>query len=346
MNERLKLANIFAVIVLGLYLLTSGIFSALILLVPGFEIDDTAFTLIVYTVAFALPSLAYAFVVRNKWGQPIRETFSLEPLPFGSLLLCLLLGLTIQPLLLFIAYVFSLFFTDLATESLTEMASMPLGLYVLTVGVLPAFFEELTCRGMLLDGYKRTPLWYCLLIPALFFGLLHMNLQQISYAVVAGVFFAYLVKVTGSIYASMAAHFVVNTTQALLAYASVTFSEAANELNAAGSAADTSEGALASSALESAAFAAGASGTAGAASAASVPEELATLGLFALICTALTLMILLILRRKHHFKEKKEAMKASLNGQTVGQSAGAEVKIMYFLLIIMVIMAIVVEVMP
>ena len=215
---RLKRVNIFAFIVLGLFLAASGLVAVITLIEPSFA-DQTALqTLIIYVLSFGLPAIVYGFYVRRKEGQPLAETFSFRKLPLKSLLLCIALGFLVQPLMSLVATLASLVFTDLTTDSVSQLSSMPLPLFILTVGVLPAFFEELVCRGMLLDGYRETPLWYMLVIPALFFGLLHLNFQQISYAFLAGLFLAYLVKVTGSIWASMTVHLIVNGFQSFLVW--------------------------------------------------------------------------------------------------------------------------------
>ena len=48
------------------------------------------------------------------------------------------------------------------------------------------------------------------------FGVMHRNLNQFFYAAVLGVVFCILVEITGSIYASMAAHFAINGWNVLL----------------------------------------------------------------------------------------------------------------------------------
>ena len=216
--QRLKTVNIFAFIVLGLFLAASGLVAVIILIRPDFASQTALQTLIIYTLAFGIPSVVYGFYVRKTQGRSFAEIFSFRRISGASLLLCAALGFLIQPLMSLVAVLASFVFTDITSLSVEQMSQMPLPLFVLTTGVLPAFFEELVCRGMMLDGYRKTPLWYMLIIPALFFGLLHMNFQQISYAFLAGIFLAYLVHITGSIWASMTVHFIVNGFQSLLVW--------------------------------------------------------------------------------------------------------------------------------
>ena len=50
------------------------------------------------------------------------------------------------------------------------------------------------------------------------FGLAHGNLNQFMYAFAVGIFLAYLVEASGSVYASMLAHSLINGTTVLLMY--------------------------------------------------------------------------------------------------------------------------------
>ena len=60
----------------------------------------------------------------------------------------------------------------------------------------------------------------------LIFGLMHLNFNQFSYGFVLGVIFAAVVEASGSIYASMAIHFLINfqSAQAINALTSLTAS--------------------------------------------------------------------------------------------------------------------------
>ncbi len=308
MRNRLKTVNIFAFVVLGLFLMVSAVISVLTALIPAFSLPTVVQTSLIYALAFGIPAVIYALYVRQKEGQPVHVTLSFRKLPVKSLLLCIALGFLIQPVLSFVASLASLVFQDITTSSIQGMAEMPLVFFIITTGILPAFFEELICRGMMLDGYRNTPLWYMLLIPALFFGMLHLNFQQISYAVVAGVLLAYLVKITGSIWSSMIVHLIINGTQSLLLW----ITENTSLMDSVGSAAALLEEASPLMTLISASISAG---------------------------VALPLFILCIfaLRRIHGFEEKKKAMAQVPMGWHQGSL------LMYVILGIMFLMALLVE---
>lgn len=87
--------------------------------------------------------------------------------------------------------------------------------------LLPAIFEELTDRGLLLRSLKeikneRT----VVVVAALMFGLCHQNAMQTGYAFIGGLVFAYLAVKTGSIVPGMIIHFLNNAVSVLGDWAS------------------------------------------------------------------------------------------------------------------------------
>lgn len=84
-------------------------------------------------------------------------------------------------------------------------------LEILTTAMLPAFFEELTDRGLLLslfpdDASDKAKI----LVTGLFFGFLHQNIVQLGPTAVAGVIIAFLAVKSGSIVPGMIVHFINN----------------------------------------------------------------------------------------------------------------------------------------
>ncbi len=216
---RLLRTNIFVACFVGCYFLISFGIGLLSVFIPSLATDTLITGLIVYLFSFGLPSIIYTWIIRKKTGEPIRSQLGLHPIAPTDLLLAILCGLLVQPVMMLISAISQLFFQNITSSSMVEMAQMPLWSLLLAVGFLPAFFEELVCRGIILGGHRDTPLWYQLLLPAVFFGFLHANFQQAIYAAAAGVFMALLVRFTGSLWASIAAHLVVNGSQSFMVWA-------------------------------------------------------------------------------------------------------------------------------
>lgn len=75
--------------------------------------------------------------------------------------------------------------------------------------ILPAFFEEITHRGLVLNVSQGSTTKRAL-TSALLFGLMHQNVLQTGYTFVSGLIIAYTVLYTGSIFPAMVIHFINN----------------------------------------------------------------------------------------------------------------------------------------
>lgn len=184
--------------------------------------------LFIYLLSYGLPALIYAWILKRKTGQPIASQLGFCRISLKSLLLTIGAAIAVQPFFMLLSSITQLFFKNITTATMQTMAQMPLWALLLSSAILPAIFEELIFRGVIYQGCRtNTPGWYSLLISALFFGLLHLNFQQSLYAFVAGFFLALLVKATGSLWASITAHLVINGLQSLLSWFALQSSTAA-----------------------------------------------------------------------------------------------------------------------
>lgn len=121
-----------------------------------------------------------------------------------------LLTVLIMPLITFINAISMLFAQNRVMELSTEMAGNSLFINLILMAVLPAISEEFVFRGVLFHTYRKSSVLYGAIISGIIFGLMHMNFNQFSYAFVIGIAFAMILEATGSIYATMIAHFIIN----------------------------------------------------------------------------------------------------------------------------------------
>lgn len=93
-----------------------------------------------------------------------------------------------------------------------------LALEFLALCVVIPIVEELLYRGIV---YKRAADWLgircAVVVSAVIFGLIHMNLVQFLYAALFGLLLAYFVEVTGNLTGAVAAHMAANLTSVLRA---------------------------------------------------------------------------------------------------------------------------------
>lgn len=95
------------------------------------------------------------------------------------------------------------------------VAPLPLLLFLLQSAVLPALFEEFAFRGVILQSLRRYGDWFAIVTSAVLFGLVHGNMLQMPFAILAGIALGYCCVVSGSLWLSVAIHFLNNLVSVL-----------------------------------------------------------------------------------------------------------------------------------
>ena len=94
-------------------------------------------------------------------------------------------------------------------------------LYLLLFAIIPPFVEELVFRGMIFNGLKKglgsVP---AIFLSALFFALIHQNINQLLYPFVMGVIFALILDKTGNTFYTFLIHLFNNITTVTVEYLS------------------------------------------------------------------------------------------------------------------------------
>ena len=158
--------------------------------------------------AVLLPTLLFARMRKLSF----RETFRLKPLPFARLPAVLAAGAGAA---LLMAGVLSRFFPDLHAEDLERaiqpLMAAPLPLLLVLFAVLPPLCEELLFRGFLLSGFRaRFGEGKAILLSAILFGALHMELTRILPTAAIGLLLGFVLVRTGSLLAPILVHAVYN----------------------------------------------------------------------------------------------------------------------------------------
>ncbi len=99
---------------------------------------------------------------------------------------------------------------------------------VITLAVIPAVVEEFCIRGVVLQPLRRYGDKFAILMSALIFSILHGNMVQIPYTLVAGIYFGYLCVATGSLWPSMVLHFINNMFSVIQVIVESNFGETAS----------------------------------------------------------------------------------------------------------------------
>lgn len=213
-----KKGNIFALALLLFYPIASIAVSVVIgLLTVGtdYSIDKASLVLIVIQdlIIILIPIIAYCLITKTKLTTLIPH----EKLSLKNILYIVLLTIFIAPIIVVISSITTIFYpADINNQILQYINDLPLPLGLLALGIMPAVFEELAFRGVILSNYKSISLLNSAIVSGLFFGLFHLDFYQMGYAFAVGIFFAFIVRYTNSIYSSMLSHFIINGSQVLL----------------------------------------------------------------------------------------------------------------------------------
>ena len=93
----------------------------------------------------------------------------------------------------------------------TLMAEQIFIIAIISIGIIPAFTEELLFRGLILDGLKNNySKRKAIIISALLFGIIHLNPWQFCAAFIIGLVSAWICIETNSILLSIYIHFFNN----------------------------------------------------------------------------------------------------------------------------------------
>ena len=184
-----------------------------------FEFESAAvyaspwFLIGVQLVVLMLPLLLWLKIKRDKFA-PNMPNWSLGT---KNIILIVALSFLLQPVMMTISGISSLFFTNYVSETMYSLMNYPLWLILLAMAVTPAVCEELVFRGYIQSQHRDRSLKQAALLNGLFFAIIHLSMQQFAYAFIMGIVFFVMVHYTRSIWAGILPHFIVNASQGMLA---------------------------------------------------------------------------------------------------------------------------------
>ena len=189
---------------------------AISFLMPNVSANQTIIAIsIIFVVSFLLPALTLKGYLNLSYKNEEKTAEVNKNKPLKWVLMAM-------PVMYIITYLVEMIISKMPVNpTMIENAIMfdknILG-YVLVfieIAVLPAIFEELLFRKVMLSGAKKYGTVFGILFTSVMFGLIHMNVPQAVNAILIGILFAYLAIKTGSIVPSMILHFINNGVQVL-----------------------------------------------------------------------------------------------------------------------------------
>ena len=210
-----RMANLLFVVIIAVYTLLYTFVS--LLEVKGIKLNIVVNLLVSQMVIF-VPGLIF-FLLLGKTDKSNGMFTKIKPV---TALLFVVFTWLLMPLITLVN-VFSQFFTTNAVVNISgDVLKLPFIFMLLIIGVIGPFSEEFVFRGLIYRSlsFKTGRHIASAIVSALFFGLMHMNLNQFAYALVLGVVLAIIDEIFDSIWPSVICHIVVNSQNVIMMYVS------------------------------------------------------------------------------------------------------------------------------
>lgn len=203
-------------LILVLLSLLANIFVSL-LSVKGIKLHIVA-NLVVSQLIILVPGLIFYLSI-SKDGMPFRIYGRIKSL---TVFLLLVFTWLMMPLVTAVNIFSQLFTKNEVMNISSDVLGLPMIPVVLFIGIIGPFCEEFVFRGLINNCFVAGTGRYLMsgVVSGLFFGFMHMNLNQFCYAFVLGIIFALINDILGSMFASFICHAVVNTQNVLLLFIS------------------------------------------------------------------------------------------------------------------------------
>ncbi|MBR1598024.1 MAG: CPBP family intramembrane metalloprotease [Lachnospiraceae bacterium] len=163
---------------------------------------------VLMTQGYLLAAALIYIVIRRK---SFRNDLCVRSYKLSSFFLSVLVLICASPMANCLNVVSQFFTSNRASQAIFEITeNVPAWLAIIIVGCLPGFVEETIYRGIIFSAFRKYSVLVGVIISALSFGLMHLNFNQMLYAVYLGIIFAFLVEATGSLTSTMILHMLFN----------------------------------------------------------------------------------------------------------------------------------------
>lgn len=191
------------------------------------EYANYIFTIVIQIV-FLFGGSVFLFSILSK--QKIKKTLSdykVNRISTRSVIIALLVGTVVFFLNVFISSFFNEIISLFGYTSSSSSVSIdfyPVWLLLVNLvftALLPGICEEIAHRGMILNASSKFGYFKAIIISSVMFGLLHLNIEQVFYATLIGVFLGFITTFTSSIIPAMIVHFMNNALSVFLTFSNV-----------------------------------------------------------------------------------------------------------------------------
>lgn len=211
------------------YFLILSFFVVIRIISSTFKLGEVAGYVLNFVIqvglCLSLPLFLYSFLRKQKLKTTLNQ-YGFKKISLKATIVSFLIGILVYIVTIFIASFFSVVLSNLGYEKTTTstMTEYPLWLFIielLMTALLPGICEEVANRGMLIHGYKTIGAKKAILFSGLFFGLMHLNIEQFFFATILGFYFGFVALASDSIYPTMIMHFTNNAISTFMSYSIV-----------------------------------------------------------------------------------------------------------------------------
>lgn len=211
--NRIKKTNIFFMVLLAAYVGGSFLIGLLsqYVRIPEYLLLGSSQLLLL------IPAVIYVAISKDFSVSMIQR----RRLGIGNMIIIILLAYLSMPLMAMLNLLSMQLSENHVNTMILGMMENPYWINLFFVAILPAFSEEFIFRGIFFHSYREAGILKGAVFSGILFGLIHLNLNQFSYAFVMGIIFAFLIEATGSIFAPIIFHFIINGNSITLATLSI-----------------------------------------------------------------------------------------------------------------------------
>ena len=189
--------------------------------------------LILSELLVVIPTMIYMIITK----MPLGDEHGFRKIKPLTVFMSIILAFTFMPVVGFVNILTQFFVSNTMTQASDSLFSGSYIVILFISSIYGPICEEIVFRGVLFKEYATiTTAMKAALISGLFFGLMHLNVNQTCYALVLGVVFAIVNRASGSIVTSIIMHVTINLWNMLIlmvtniAYKATGMSQSVSEL--------------------------------------------------------------------------------------------------------------------
>lgn len=173
----------------------------------------TNLVLFISESAIIVPAIIYCAIRKLR----LREELGYRRIRGVTILLSVVLGLLVMPIASFVNVLSQFFVPNTMVQASDQLMGGSKLVLLLISGIYAPIVEEFVFRGVMNRGFSKctTPVLGAI-ISAVLFGVMHLNLNQLCYAMALGLIFAWVNNNSRSVYPSTIMHFVLNSINVLM----------------------------------------------------------------------------------------------------------------------------------